>query len=1234
MSPKTNDSYPLTPPIPETDETQPDYHTRYNTSHDKSDRQKGAHMNEGRASGELEGSTLGSSSRDGDKGGRAQRRTASSGGFLVDSSFLPRSKSLRASQYLPRRSESSRKEKREAPEPELVVPKKRSRFPWIRHKEQKVSQVEQAEHTNHTEHTEPTTAEETPASLNLEQDAASQESHTKQTDNQDTIGLDRDSLQIVNLALNLSESRKRNSLGRSASTRLSGGRWALAGGQTSAPYTGRHASVPVTDLGHGGSQHGQRVTQAPGEDHTRIVDSSPLGGPSTHAPSSVASLLPHSAGSEPLPQGFSESTLARAEKARRHVELFSEYLRLLPSLPPLQPIDDQNADSTSVHSSGFSSHRVYNPLQCIRNRKVRFRERCAIDTEAAGWYDTEKVHQWVDSVQAEYSQQPHGPLECLRLPSFHNCKDATPRAEVDEPDHLAVSPPSSLRRASRASSVKARRPRSDWVIDPAEFLFDAAWVEEKQNKSKIVDRDGNHLYPDPSILITPDDDQTPIEPPEPLQNNRQSLDSEHPNSRTSLSDSRSVLATEFNRVGRGRRRHRFHGSSRSGHGAEASRKLTGSKRHKLGLLSSSSSSISSAEGRLYRESPMDNTLSSERDVSPLPGASRLRASEALSEYDTAMDTRLTPTHDTFPRYVTGRSPTWARSEGKRSSISSIPSVDDRYDPLTTLSTAESRSPELHAQVGMFPSIASNLSPPASRSPSPTKGRFSRAIGARHERSKSNIRAKDIADDSSLESAALRKDTSTGHPEGIPQGGRLEPSPLPDRISSVFQEDPSKFNSQNRKDAVQGESKLRGIFKGPGKIAEKVGNEMSKVGDLILKKDTVAQSRRSSVSSTDSSVSDPPDDPEEARGDRMSGAKSLLRRFPTFSDDANRTSRRNLEKISSKTNVPPMSPFVSTPRHDRLEEHQPPVYGSPSKAGADIDTTDSQREVGGFSTSLHTPATRHEKLRFGPDIHTVPEQFRKRNIRDVGVPFSLTRPPVTGLAQARADTTSSSQEKRPRLATESRSWSISNRSLSSSLVVGVPGKREIERTRALLLSSGIKAREITRRAECVRQPPPDFLRRTFGTEASVPQVSRLYEYDVAAQGLLRSFEKTHRSFQQSIDNFSGSVSSPLRSQLNKLEDMVNETISPRVQAATQDAEDLSIQLNTTSTLAVKQLSDTLDKGVRRRHRRLRWVRRTGFVMLEWALVGMLWWVWLIVMAFKILRGVFRGVLSGVRWVLWL
>ncbi|RAL05907.1 MICOS complex subunit MIC60 [Aspergillus ibericus CBS 121593] len=1133
MSPKADESTLPSPHLPRTDETRSQLPLRFNTSNDISDRRKGLQMDEGQPSGELEGSTLGSSSRDGEKGGRSQRRTPSSGGFLVDSSFLPRSKSLRTSHYRPRRSESDRKEKREAPEPDLVVPKKRSRFPWIRSKEPKTSQADQ---------TEATAPEETSAASRVEQDAASQESHTEATESQAPVGLDRDSLQIVNLALNLSESRKRNSLGRSASTRLSGGKWNLS---------------TVNDLGHGGPQNGRNAMQTLGDDRIRTVGANQLGLPSIHAPSSVASLLPQSAGSEALPQGFSESTLARAEKARRHFELFSEYLRLLPSLPPLARVDSHTTDSASFDGSSHPSSRVYNPLQCIRNRKVRFRERCAIDTGAEGWYDTEKVHQWVDSVEAQHSQHKHSPLECLQLPSFHSCRETKPCEEVDEADYLAVSPPSSLRRASRASSVKARRPRSDWIIGPAEFLADAAWIEQGKNKSKIVDRDGNHLYPDPSILITPDANQATTGHPEQLQDNRMSLDSEHPISRTSLSDARSGLATEFKRVGRGRRRHRFRSSGRSGHGSDVAGKGTGSKRHKLGLLSSSSSSISSADGRLYRHSPMYNALSSERDASPLPDATRLRASGAVSEEDdSAVDTRLTPTHDTFPRYKSGRSPAWALSEGKRSSVSSIPSVDDRYDPLTNLATAESRSPELHAQVGVFPSIAANLSPPSSRSPSPSKGRFSRAIGSRHERSKSNIRAKDVADDSPLDLAALRKDSLSAHLEDIPHASRLEPSPIPDRVSSLYQEDQSRIHSQNCKDALQPESKLRGIFKGPGKIAEKVGNEMSKVGDLILKKDTFPHSRRSSVSSTSSSDSNSLDNLEEARGDKVSGAKSLLRRFPTFTDDASRASRKNLEKLNAKNNVSSAG----------QEEHRLSEYNSPPRPGADASTVDPPREAGGFSTSLHAPIARHEKLRFGPELHTVREQFKRGNIKDAGVPFSLTRPPVTGLAQARADTTSCSQERRPKLSNQSRSWSISNRSLSTSLVVGVPGKREVERTRALLLSSGIKAREITRRADCVRHPPPDFLRRAFDMETPIPQVTRLYEHEVAAQGLLRRFEKTHSLFQQSMDNFSGSISSPLKSQLSRLEDIVNDTISPRVQAATQDAEDLSIQLNTTSTLA--------------------------------------------------------------------
>jgi hypothetical protein len=120
----------------------------------------------------------------------------------------------------------------------------------------------------------------------------------------------------------------------------------------------------------------------------------------------------------------------------------------------------------------------------------------------------------------------------------------------------------------------------------------------------------------------------------------------------------------------------------------------------------------------------------------------------------------------------------------------------------------------------------------------------------------------------------------------------------------------------------------------------------------------------------------------------------------------------------------------------------------------------------------------------------------------------------------------------------------------------------------------------------------------------------------------------------MHHFTTTTSSPLRTQLKDLESLINNSLAPRVRATADNAEDLCVQLNTTSTLAVKSLSDALDRGVRKRRRRLRWVRRAGFVVLEWALVGMLWWVWLIVMAFKLMRGVLRGAVSGTRWILWL
>lgn len=1210
---------------------------RHSESNDGSDRRQGLQMTEGRESGELEGSTLTGSSRDADRGIRAQRRVQSSGGFLLDSSFLPRSKSLRDSYHRPRHSEPDRREKRGPPENDTVKSKKRSRFPWNRHKD--------ASKESPTTSIEGETAQETPTSQ-VQQEVRPQESQSTTAEHRSSMGLDRDSLQIVNLALNLSESRKSNTLGRSASNRLSSGRWASAVGQPSASHAEGHPPVAVGGLGHENLPQRRDLTQSTNEARAQAIGSWRASFTADAAPS-VLDLLPQSAESNPLPPVFSDSTLARAEHARQHFELFSEYLRLLPSLPPLRSYDSNTtAESKSDNDNTSNTGRSYNPLQAIRNRKVRFRERCPIDPDGEGWNDLDSVRDWVDSVETKYGHQEQSPSQCLRLPQLPHRTLDVPHKEQNEEEPWAGSPPSSLRRASRTSSIKARRPRFDWILSPSELLADAAWVEHIPNKSKIIDREGNSLYPDPAMLV--DHDTKPNLPsfeeqhPAP----RDSLDAEGYTSRTSMSDAHPGLAPEFKRIGRGRRRHRFRSPSPIVSSHSASKKGSSiSRRHKLGIASSSSSSVSSLGEVPSWTARMDDVLRSGRSISPTTGLSKLRGSET-SHVEKPTNTTVIPAQSSAGR---------AMVEEKSGSISSPPSREGRQGPLPSFATIDPKAPSTPLNVGYFPSIASNLSSPSSRSPSPSKGRVSRTITSRNDQRKhDDSKQNDIVDESALDSEALRSNSAFKPSDAIPPPGRTESSPFPDRVSPIHHSDHARPSLHTRKGSMQHESKLRGIFKGPGKIAEKVSNEVSKMGGLIMKKDHGEHSRQSSFATSattdEGDVSDGMEHSgkakdanlEETGRDISNGLAVPSQHMFVSSDEGDRSAQKSSDSAAVEGSAPSPVAFVS-PRANMEEERKMSEQGGLSKDGMHSqsqDVKELQRNGKSVSTPLinklntNAPVGKPEKaLSFGPELHTVREQIKKGRIKDPSIPFSMTHPPVTGLAQAKVSPASSSQERRPTTTNQSRSWSISDRSISTSIDTGIPSKREVERTRALLLSSGIKAREITRRAESVRSPP-DFLCRAFGPNSSIPPVPRYHEYELAVQTLVRRVELSHDRFQKSIKDYPGHDSSSLKVRLSELENMVNDSLNPRVRAAAEDAENLSVQLNTTSTLAVKQLSDTLDKGIRKRHRRLRWIRRAGFGMLEWALVGMLWWVWLIVMVFKVVRGVLRGVLSGVRWVLWL
>ncbi|KAJ5333541.1 uncharacterized protein N7506_007324 [Penicillium brevicompactum] len=1142
--------------------------------------------NDGRPSGELEGTTLGSGSRDGDRRTQTQRRAQSSGGFLLDS--FPSSRGSRMSLHRPRPSEPAQ-EKRRVPEPEIVVPKKRSRFPWSRHKHNASEPVD-------AEKTSPTNARQasTPSDKQPSRNSSQPEVH-KDSAEQPTPGLDRDSLQIVNLALNLNESRRRTASGIPPGP----GRRPISVSQPAAPPADSYAHPPRAGNFQRDSAY-RNFTQIPGDRMSQ-------GTLPTIEQSSVVDLLPPGAVEDQRAYDFSESTLIRAQKARNHFDLFHEYMRLLPLLPPLR---ETVKDGSTESSRSQHRYRGYNPLQTIRNRKVRYREKCTIDADAEGWHDAERVHHWIDAVEQKYSQPEHDQFDCLKLPPLKQGLRHSFIGEHEDMNTMATSPPASLRRVSRTSSTKARRPRIDWTMSPAELLADAAWLEEGTNKTKVVDKDGFKLYPDPTelvILNTRDDSATPY---------KQRLSTEvgdrgevNSSPRTSLSSTHPAMAHEFKSVGRGRHRHRLRSHSHSLRSRSGSSARKPSRWDKVKMRSGSVSSSSSSESR------------PSLDERPRMSREHLREHvQRFVDHAQSSSSRISRAKSPAIRHAEpdrGRTPqpseplalnTAQNFKHRRASVSSAGSTDGRFDPRMSVEGMDSTAPNSPVHVGYFPSIAVNLSPPSSRSPSPTKKRLRHKIVSRHERSKSKQAYREREDDVAAPEALHHvPPLSPGWHEGTP---RLEPSPLPDAVYPSHQDEQATPEGsrtdghRSRKSAHLAESKLRGIFKGPGRIAEIVGNEVSKVGDLILKKDADPESRKSSSATT--FASDDSDSDEEPRSDKKT---------------------RESEKNSSRNYVSSLPSFTSPLRQDERY-----LTSDQGKFNQSREQQTPSRKYDTREPSKKFAFPRSKTLDFSPSLQTVRQ--KRHEIKDPSVPFSLTRPPVTGLAKARASPGISPEGRRSGLSGASRAWSISGRSLHTLTDTGIPAKSEIERTRALLLSSGIKAREITRRAHTTREPAPHWLQNSLGSSPSIPKVTRINEFDLAAQNLLHRFEMTQYSFQQSMHQFSSTTSSPLRSQIKQLETLVNQSLAPRMRATANDAEDMCVQLNTTSTLAVKQLSDALDKGVRKRRRRLRWIRRTGFMVLEWALVAMLWWVWLIVMAFKLVRGVFRGFFSGVRWVLWL
>lgn len=259
------------------------------------------------------------------------------------------------------------------------------------------------------------------------------------------FGYDTDPTQIVNMALSLSEARRRQaSIKRYASNEQHGRRIVSTASSNAnrsripsgsiAQYLTPERPVSVS-LSTNGHPHTPPALQ---EDRAgRIVsqaEDANIEGPSRFDEAEI-----------------SEATAARVQRAKTYFELAYEHRRLLSHLPPIR------RPGAYVKSSDPSAQsKAYNPLQYVRNRKLRIWDKTTFNAEAEGWHDVEKARKWVDAVRDGQHEPRDDPAECVRLPLLSRTESL-----VDGDDQEGSSkdrPP-----ISSNDQPKPRRPRSDWT---------------------------------------------------------------------------------------------------------------------------------------------------------------------------------------------------------------------------------------------------------------------------------------------------------------------------------------------------------------------------------------------------------------------------------------------------------------------------------------------------------------------------------------------------------------------------------------------------------------------------------------------------------------------------------------------------------------------------------------------------------------------------------------------------
>jgi hypothetical protein len=1076
-----------------------------------------------------------------------------------------------------------------------------------------------------------------------------------------TSSLDIESTQIVNMALNLSESR------RMAQRRI-----------TSQPLPPRLVPLATDNAVAGGLR--QQLQQQ--RRVSRTMSPKPERGTLSRLGSSGRTSLLQPA-FEPTNDGsgyryhFSGSTLARAQKAKDYMELLAQYRRALELLPPLKPNTLSKTSTTSDNAlTGSTSRgplnfdtagqigRPYNPLQYIRNRKVRARERKTIDGESQGFGDVSRVTDWVDDVAKWVATRQIRTPGSSALPPFAGA------------DVFAVetSPPSHVSRTSNAVT-KPKRPRNDWTLEPADLMADIYWLEQDDHKRLVEDRNWRRVFPQDSGLYRPLSQATNDASPAFLSKNAQhQLSGSEDGPGKSTAEGKAAKPEQEHASGGTRERARqklqelrsFHRHTNSAHGHS----------HNPLRRRDSSSSSSSSDSDNQKKRSRKNTIDIDKDILEKQMVEMI-ARESAQEHEAKMsqepelkELKSLPSNHIKPERLEHSDSTGgSRQHSRRESLNNVvgvqekecagrpkvissqrpsreslevpshwgrPSLESEYSPPNSPEVRKSRRDNY-----FIPGISTDLSPASSRTASPSRNPFTKVKQMFRDRSRERAseRHHDIHSsekEDEVEITATPADRLSSTPELVDKRGRSrsrnnsvgpEPKIINSRLTGDSQKSHRKTNSMRLGDPG---ASLRSLFKGP-RIDTVIKSGVSKVSELIWKKDSEAEDSDSSTSTSD-------DTDAEERGRRKQG-KSL-------SPTASIRGRPGHIKQESKHFLDVMPPFVSTSdARDSNGRHTP--IGAPLSRPASRRST--RFELLKPPRIDITVADSSGDTQNDQAVELSDTEARMRNIHEE--PLSDGRRPGSAFSA-----------QSPKTRRFSAAFNRDSRHFSLSEQTSTPERapltrREIARMKAYMLSSGVMAMNISRRAHeaqvldvTTTNESSDVL-SALGNRVSWPEITQLAPEDqrqellskaiseadlfpVTARVLGTAIQTSRQRWESAAESFRHRTRSDINGQIEQLRTRLQLDLSAMTRTAAEEADEVSGDLVDGQRRKVKAVVDVIDKLSRRRRRRFRWARRAGWLALEWALVGFMWYVWLVVMIARVFLGIGKGFVRGVRWLLWL